>query len=68
MVYVIGIIGFILGFFLGQYFLLKLLKGKTKEDLLYNRKIKWIYGPMNWAVAILTCYIFVKSYHLYFSP
>lgn len=66
MVYVIGIVGFILGFFAGQALLLVLLKNRSNEELLSNKKLRLKYGIINWASAALGAYAFVKLYQLYF--
>ena len=67
MVYVVGIIGFICGFIGGQYWLLKLLKGRSKEELLNNKKLSWTYGLLNWILAGVGAYTFVFLYQYYFG-
>ena len=62
MVYIIGVIGFISGFMLGQMLLLRLLKNVSNEELMENRSLRWKYGVLNWAIAILTS---VSAVHLF---
>lgn len=67
MVYVVGVIGFICGFIVGQYWLLKLLKGRSREELLQSKRLRWTYGVLNWLVAGLGAYMFVFFYRYYFG-
>ena len=53
MVYLVGVLGFIGGFVLGQALLMRLLKGRTKEELLSDKYLKWKYGTLNWLIAAL---------------
>lgn len=57
-VYVFGIVGFIIGFLCGQWLLAKILKDRTKEELLNDPKLK-DYGFITWGLAILFCVLFV---------
>ena len=66
MIYIIGFIGFISGFVLGQMILLALLKDRSRQDLLNDRTIRWKYGILNWMIAGLGAYSFVVLYRLYF--
>ena len=65
MVYLVGIIGFIGGFFAGQMLLLVILRHKSKKELLEDDSIKWLYGTLNWILAGLGAYIFVQYYNEY---
>jgi ABC-type antimicrobial peptide transport system permease subunit len=65
MVYVIGIIGFIAGFALGQMILYFLLRHKSRDELLTDSSLKWQYGLLNWAVAGLCSYAAVYLYGEY---
>lgn len=65
MIYLIGIIGFISGFILGQFILLGLLKDKSNEEILKNKKIKFIYGTFNWIVAFITAFTAIRMYQFY---
>lgn len=67
MVYVIGIIGFIGGFLAGQLLLLRLLRDRSKDDLLANKQIHWTYGILNWVIAAMGAYSFVFLYQYYFG-
>lgn len=66
MVYLVGVIGFISGFVLGQYILMGLLKDKSNEELLNNTRLKIVYGSLNWAVAIIVCFTMIRLYQFYF--
>jgi len=66
MIYLIGTVGFICGFFLGQMLLLRLLQNVPKEELLENKSLHWKYGVLNWLVAILTAASSVWLYNYYF--
>lgn len=67
MVYVAGVLGFICGFLAGQWLLLKLLKERSKQDLLNDKSLGWTYGVLNWVVAGIGSYLFVFVYTYYFS-
>ncbi len=67
MVYIIGVFGFILGFFLGQMLLFFLLRNVPSEKLLNDPFIKWKYGLLNWAVAGFTCWAMMEMYGRYFN-
>lgn len=62
MIYGIGILGFVVGFLTGQMILLRLLRHKTKDELLSDKHLWWRYGILNWAIAILSCYSAVWLY------
>ena len=66
MIYVVGTIGFICGFFLGQLLLLRLLRNVPKEELLENKGLHWKYGMLNWGVAIMTAASAVWLYNFHF--
>ena len=54
MIYVFGTLGFFGGFILGQMVLAVLLRGKTRDELLNDRALRWKYGLLNWLIALLT--------------
>ena len=54
MIYVFGTAGFFGGFILGQMILTYLLRGKTREELLNDKSLRWKYGLLNWLIALLT--------------
>jgi ABC-type antimicrobial peptide transport system permease subunit len=66
MVYIVGIIGFILGFIIGQAILLKLLKDIPNDKLLNDSSLRWKYGTLNWMFAGLGSFIVVWAYKIYF--
>lgn len=65
MIYVVGTIGFICGFFLGQLILLRILRDVPRDELLENKGLHWKYGVLNWAVAVLTaaCAVWLYKEH-----
>lgn len=67
MVYVVGTIGFVIGFMLGQMLLLFMLRDVKSEDLVEDSGIKWKYGTLNWIIAILSTYGMVEMYKFYFE-
>ncbi len=66
MVWVAGIFGFIAGFAGGQMLLLRLLKDKTRDELLNDRSLRWRYGVFNWMIAAGTCVLAIGLYRYYF--
>ncbi len=66
MTWVVGIVGFISGFALGQVILLYLLKDKTDEELLKDKGLKWKFGLLNWGLAGFVCWCALKAYETYF--
>ena len=66
MIYIVGIIGFILGFIAGIVLLTFLLQNVSKDDMLNDPYIKWKYGLLNWLIAILGSYISVSIYERIF--
>lgn len=67
MVYLVGVIGFIGGFIIGQFLLLYLLRRRSKEDLLNDRFLRWKYGSLNWMLAGVGAYSFVIMYKAWFG-
>lgn len=65
MIYLVGTLGFIFGFFAGQIMLLRLLRGVPNDELLSRADLRWKYGLLNWVVAILTAAAAVWLYGLY---
>ena len=66
MEWIVGIVGFIAGFGAGQLMLLRMLKDKTREELLSDKSLKMRYGMFNWLVAIGTCLCALAPYRYYF--
>lgn len=67
MVYVAGICGFVAGFLAGQFFLLKLLKNYSNDEILNNPSIKWKFGTLNWIIAIGGGYLAVTFYNYFLA-
>lgn len=61
MIYIMGIIGFLGGFGVGQMVLFFLLRHKTKDELLNDPALKK-YGLLNWGFAMLGAWVVVQSY------
>ena len=53
MVYLCGIVGFILGFVGGIFVINLFLAGYSKGELLKNRSLRWTYGLAVWVFAAL---------------
>lgn len=66
MIYVVGTIGFIGGFVLGQMILLRLLKDRSKDELITDKSLGWTYGLLNWVMAIGGAASAVSIYNKYF--
>lgn len=66
MIWLVGIVGFISGFAAGQMILLRLLKDRTRDELLSDRSLRWRYGLFNWLIAIGTCVCAIITYRHYF--
>lgn len=66
MVYIIGILGFIGGFIIGQYILLQMLKNRSREELLNDTSLRYTYGILNWIVAGIGSYLCVTAYKMFF--
>jgi len=66
MVYVFGFIGLLAGFAAGQVFIYYQLRGRSREDLLNDRSLRWTYGVFNWIIAAVGVYCFVFMYNQYF--
>lgn len=67
MVYVAGIFGFLAGFLAGQYFLLRLLKNYSNDEILNDPSIKWKFGTLNWIIAIAGGYLAVTFYNYFLA-
>ena len=46
--------------------LLRLLKDRTRDELLNDRSLRWKYGLFNWMIAIATCILAIGLYRYYF--
>lgn len=68
MVYVMGAIGFVMGFVFGQMLLYFLLRHRARQDLLNDKSLKWKYGIINWACAAAGAYGMIELYRLYYGP
>lgn len=66
MEWVVGIFGFIAGFAGGQVLLLRLLKDKTRHDLLHDKSLRWKYGLFNWMIAAATTVLALGLWRYYF--
>ena len=67
MTIVIGIIGALGGFIMGQMILYFLLRHKSNEELLTDKSLKLKFGLLNWACAALGAYAFIQTYQHYFG-
>ncbi len=70
MVWVVGIVGFIGGFFAGQMVLAYMLRNRSKRDVLELMKDKHErlkYGMINWGIAAAGAASFVVIYHRWYG-
>ena len=65
MVFLVGFIGFILGFVAGQAILYFMLRNVSTEDLVEDKSLRLKYGLINWGVAIGGAYYAVYMYDRY---
>lgn len=54
MIYIFGTVGFVGGFVLGQFVLALMLRGRSREELLTDKGLRWKYGVLNWLIALLS--------------
>ena len=66
MVYAVGVIGFICGFFAGQMLLAFLLRNRSNKELTSDSSLK-VYGLLNWLVAAGGAAAFVMIYRQYYG-
>lgn len=66
MAWIVGIIGFLAGFAAGQMILLRLLKDRSRDELLNDRHLRLKYGLFNWLIAGGTCMMALAVYRYYF--
>jgi len=68
-VWLAGLGGLIVGFVGGLSLLQKLLRDKSRYDLLHDKDLRLKYGLFVWLIAGLSCYMAVWLYNYYFpSP
>lgn len=53
MVYLCGIVGFVLGFVAGMFVINLFLSRYSKAELVKNRSLRWTYGLAVWVFAAL---------------
>lgn len=66
MVYLVGTLGFIGGFVVGQMLLAYMLRNVSREKLLKDKSLRWTYGTLNWLFAALGAVSMVMLYRQYF--
>lgn len=66
MVYIMGILGFLGGFAAGLMVVSFFLRGRSPEQILNDKALKWKYGLLCWVIAGIGAYAFVEMYKLYF--
>lgn len=66
MIYVFGIIGFVLGFAAGLFAVHHYLRGKTRQELIHDKSLRWTYGLAVWASggigAALGVWLFTRTF------
>lgn len=53
MVYLVGLVGFIGGFAIALMILKFWLKDYSRDELLNQKSLHWIYGTFSWALAFI---------------
>jgi uncharacterized membrane protein len=64
MVYLVGIVSFVVGFLMGQVALAHWLKDRSNEELRKDKSLL-IYGMFNWLIAILVTLAGVGLYRMW---
>jgi hypothetical protein len=68
MLYVVGIIGFFGGFSVGLFLIGRSLKGRSRQELVSDKSLRWKYGLFVWAMAGLGAWAATWAYGRYFLP
>jgi len=63
MVYVCGIIGFVLGFAVGIGIINLFLHNRPRADLMHNKSLRWTYGLPVWILAGASSWVATQIYH-----
>lgn len=66
MIYLFGIIGFVLGFGVGLFAAAKLLRHYAREELLKNKSLRWTYGLGVWLMGAAGAFVGVWIYETSF--
>jgi len=66
MVYLFAVIGFVFGFSVGLGSINVALRYKTKEQIQNDKSLRWKYGVLVWAFAIVGGWVGVQIYNIYF--
>ena len=64
MVYLMGTIGFLAGFYAGLMILRALLRGKTNDELKTNKSLWWKYGWIVWITAFFGIWAGIETYRI----
>lgn len=54
MIFLVGTLGFAAGFILGQILLAYLLRARSKDELLNDKRLQWKYGMLSWLITFAT--------------
>lgn len=65
MTYLIAGAGFIGGFSLGLYLISQFLKGRSRQELVSDKSLRWKYGLIVWVMAGLGAWSAVWAYGQY---
>jgi hypothetical protein len=57
MVYVFGVIGFVLGFVAGMILIHQFLRHYNSSELLKDKSLRWTYGLAVWVIAGLGAWL-----------
>jgi len=67
MIYVIGTVGFLFGFYAGLMILRVLLRGKTNAELTTDKSLWWKYGWVVWVTSFAGVWIGFQIYTILYS-
>jgi len=66
MVYLFGIIGFVLGFAIGLGIINVILRHKNIDEIKQNKSYRWKYGLLVWFMGFVGARIAVVLFNAYF--
>lgn len=68
MSYIAGLLGFALGFFLGQALLAYLLRHRGRDELLNDAALRRRYGTLNWLIALTVMAAVLAGWRRWVGP
>mgnify|MGYP000916129414 CR=1 FL=1 len=65
MIYLAVIIGFVGGFSIGLFLISQILRGRSRQELVSDKSLRWKYGLIVWVMAGLGAWSAVWAYGQY---